>query len=68
MKIECPPSRKWPHTQHLGDVLRCTVECPDVLSMLRVWKRVRQVFRVRPRWGKLNNRTLGSITIDMNVS
>ena len=67
MKIERPPSRKWPHTQHLGDCLRCTVECPDVQSMLRVWHRVREVFRLRPGWGKLNNRTLGSITIDMNV-
>ena len=64
MKVERPPSRKWPHTQHLGDVLRCTVECPDVQTMLQTWKRVREVFRLRPGWGKLNNRTLGSTTID----
>ena len=67
MKLERPPSRAWPHTQHLGDCLRCTVECPDVQSMLRIWKGVREVFGLRPGWGKLNNRTLGSITIDMNV-
>ena len=67
MNIEQPSSRAWPHTQHLGDCLRCTVECPDVQSMLRTWKRVREVFSLRPRWGKLNNRTLGSITVDMNV-
>ena len=67
MQIKQPPKRPWPHTQHLGDCLRCTVECPDVQSMLRSWKRLRSVFRLRKGRGRMNNRLLSSITIDMNV-
>ena len=67
MQIKQPPKRPWPHTQHLGDCLRCTVECPDVQSMLRSWKRLRSVFHLRKGRGRMNNRLLSSITIDMNV-
>ena len=67
MQIQRPYSRPWPHTQHLGDCLRCTIECPDVQSMLRSWRRLRDVFGLREGRGRLNNRLLSSQTIDMNV-
>ena len=66
-KAEGRDKPPFPHTQHVGDILRCAIECPDVQTMLRMWKRVRKQFNLRPGWGKINNRTLGSITIDLNV-
>merc|ERR1712072_837985 len=68
MKLEQPPSSTWPHVQQLGDCLRCTIECPDVQSMLRSWKRLRSVFRLREGRGRMNNRLLSSFTIDMNIN
>ena len=68
MKLERPPSRAWPHTQHLGDCLRCTVECPDVQSMLRTWRRLREVFKIREGRGRLKNNLLNmKIPPDMLV-
>ena len=67
MQIKRSFKRPWPHTQHLGDCLRCTIECPDVQSMLRSWRRLREVFGLREGRGRLNNRLLSSITIDLNV-
>ena len=55
MKLERPPSNKWPHVQQLGDCLRCTIECPDVQSMLRCWRRLRDVFQIRKGRGRLKN-------------
>ena len=58
MKLEQPPSSKWPHVQQLGDCLRCTIECPDVHTMLRSWRRLRDVFQIRKGHGRLKNNLL----------
>ena len=55
MKLEPPASNKWPHVQQLGDCLRCTIECPDVHTMLRSWRRLRDVFHIRKGHGRLKN-------------
>ena len=69
MEVEAPPSNKWPHVQQLGDCLRCTIECPDVQSMLRSWRRLRDVFQIRKGRGRLKNNLLHlKIPPDMLVS
>ena len=50
----------WPHTQQLGDCLRCTVDCPDAQQMLRTWQRICHVFRLKPGRGRLKNKLLQS--------
>ena len=68
MQLERPPSNKWPHVQQVGDCLRCTIECPDVQSMLRTWRRLREVFKIREGRGRLKNNLLNmKIPPDMLV-
>ena len=55
MELEPPPSSNWPHVQQLGDCLRCTIECPDVHTMLRCWRRLRKTFHIRKGHGRLKN-------------
>ena len=52
------PKKNWPHTQALGDCLRCSIECPDAESMLRAWCQIRRVFKMRHGRGRLKNRLL----------
>ena len=69
MQLQQPPSSKWPHVQQLGDCLRCTIECPDVHTMLRSWRRLRDVFQIRKGHGRLKNNLLNlKIPPDMLVS
>ena len=60
MELEPTSSEHWPHVQQLGDSLRCTIECPDVQSMLRSWRRLRAVFRIRKGRGRLKNNLLAN--------
>ena len=68
MQLKQPLSNQWPHVQQVGDCLRCTIECPDVQSMLRTWRRLREVFKIREGRGRLKNNLLNmKIPPDMLV-